>query len=147
MEVSSHYDPMLAKIIVHADDRTSAIRKMARALSKTQIIGINTNKHFLQNIVQSEAFSGSDVTTAFIEQYAQDEAVQGSLTPSFSLLAKAALLFTLPRTSNHDVLSPPTPTWQHSTGVAYPIDLYCNDVTTSLTVTDEGKHFRICHPK
>ncbi|MBT3135199.1 acetyl-CoA carboxylase biotin carboxylase subunit [Alteromonas sp. ALT199] len=147
MEVSSHYDPMLAKIIVHADDRTSAIRKMARALSKTQIIGINTNKHFLQNIVQSEAFAGSDVTTAFIEQYAQDEAVQGSLTPSFSLLAKAALLFTLPRTSNHDVLSPPTPTWQHSTGVAYPIDLYCNDVTTSLTVTDEGKHFRICHPK
>lgn len=73
--------------------------------------------------------------------------MQGSLTPSFSLLAKAALLFTLPRTSNHDVLSPPTPTWQHSTGVAYPIDLYCNDVTTSLTVTDEGKHFRICHSK
>ncbi|MDY6884277.1 MAG: acetyl-CoA carboxylase biotin carboxylase subunit [Pseudomonadota bacterium] len=147
MEVSSHYDPMLAKIIVHADERISAIRKIARALTETQIVGINTNKHFLQNIVQSVAFAGTDVTTAFIEQYAQDETVQGSLTPSLSLLAKAALLFTLSQSSNQDVLFTHIPTWHRNTGVSYPIDLYYNDETTSLTVTAEGNYFRVCHTK
>ncbi|WP_334020863.1 acetyl/propionyl/methylcrotonyl-CoA carboxylase subunit alpha [Alteromonas sp. S015] len=145
MEVSSHYDPMLAKIIVNADNRNGAIRKMARALSETQILGINTNKHFLQNIVQSPAFSGSEVTTAFIEQHAQGEAMQGSLTPSFSLLAKAALLFTLARTSNKDEPSPFIPTWQHSMGIPYPVKLCCNDMTTPLTVTPEGERYRVRH--
>ncbi len=150
MEVSSHYDPMLAKIIVKAESRESAVRKMARALRETQIIGINTNKHFLQNLVQSPAFLGSDVTTAFIEQHAQNDNMKGSLSPSFSLLAKAALLFALTQNKHAstlvygNALNKLTPTWQHSMGFAYPIIITCNDVTASMTVTPFTNHYRIC---
>ncbi|CAI4155276.1 Biotin carboxylase / Biotin carboxyl carrier protein [Alteromonas macleodii] len=150
MEVSSHYDPMLAKIIVKAESRASAVRKMARALRETQIIGINTNKHFLQNLVQSSAFLGSDVTTAFIEQHAQHDDMKGSLSPSFSILAKAALLFALTQNKHasalvHDnALNKVTPTWQHTMGFAYPIIITCNDVTASMTVTPFTNHYRIC---
>ena len=123
---------------------------MARALRETQIIGINTNKHFLQNLVQSPAFLESDVTTAFIEQHAQHDDMKGSLSPSFSILAKAALLFALTQNKHssklvhNNALNKLTPTWQDTMGFAYPIIITCNDVTASMTVTPFTNHYRIC---
>ena len=47
-EVTTHYDPMLAKVIVHADDRPAALDCLADALAETEVLGLRTNLPFLR---------------------------------------------------------------------------------------------------
>ena len=51
-EVSPHYDPLLAKVMVHAPDRQAAVAKLAQALDATQLSGIETNLRYLRGIVR-----------------------------------------------------------------------------------------------
>ncbi|KAL2835264.1 urea carboxylase [Aspergillus cavernicola] len=68
-ELSSSYDPMLAKLIVHAPDRPSAVRGMSDALSKTIITGVETNLSYLKQIVDSEAFLSGVFTTKSLDTF------------------------------------------------------------------------------
>ncbi|MBB3310377.1 urea carboxylase [Rhizobium sp. BK196] len=64
-EVTPFYDPMLAKLIVSAEDRPAAIEKLKAALSGTSISGIETNLDYLRAIAGSDLLaSGKMVTTA-----------------------------------------------------------------------------------
>lgn len=83
-DVSMHYDPMIAKIIVHGENRDAAIRKLSRALSQSKISGLVTNRDFLGNILNNEAFSTAKLDTGFIERY------EGSLLPDRSKEEAAA---------------------------------------------------------
>jgi urea carboxylase len=67
--VSSFYDPMIAKIIVTADDRTSAIQAMTDTLTKTSVAGIETNLEYLQNIIDGEVFKAGTQTTRFLNTF------------------------------------------------------------------------------
>ena len=67
--VSSFYDPMIAKIIVTAEDRESAIQAMTDTLAKTQVAGIETNLEYLQNIVAGEVFKAGTQTTRFLNTF------------------------------------------------------------------------------
>ena len=60
------YDSMIAKIIVHGENRKEAINKMRRALSETIIEGIDTNIEFLNEILYNEKFSNGEYDTSFI---------------------------------------------------------------------------------
>ena len=51
-EVSPFYDPLLAKVMVHAEDRDAAVAKLDRALQETRISGIETNLRYLCDIVR-----------------------------------------------------------------------------------------------
>jgi urea carboxylase len=51
-EVSPFYDPLLAKVMVHAEDRAAAVAKLERALDETRISGIETNLRYLRGIVR-----------------------------------------------------------------------------------------------
>lgn len=51
-EVSPFYDPLLAKVMVHADNRDAAVAKLDRALQETRISGIETNLRYLRDIVR-----------------------------------------------------------------------------------------------
>lgn len=62
------YDSMIAKIIVHGEDRDAAIAKMKRALEECVIEGIDTNIDFLFNILSNENFIKNDYDTSFIEK-------------------------------------------------------------------------------
>lgn len=66
-EVSIYYDPMIGKLIVHDKDRSSCIRKLAKALRETIVFGPKTNINFLANLVQEEDFSLGKVSTHFLE--------------------------------------------------------------------------------
>jgi 3-methylcrotonyl-CoA carboxylase alpha subunit len=70
--VSIYYDPMIAKLIVHADDRKAALKKMRDALSATLITGLNTNQEFLSRIFDHKEFIKGSVDTGFIERYESD---------------------------------------------------------------------------
>ena len=65
-EVTSFYDPMLAKIIVCAEDREGAVRKMAHALDETQLSGIETNLEYLRQVIASPAFVAGGIATSFL---------------------------------------------------------------------------------
>lgn len=75
-EVSIHYDPMIAKLIVHGPNRGAAIHKMAEALSSLTLAGLNTNQEFLGNVFRHAAFIAGDVDTGFIGRY------EGELIPA-----------------------------------------------------------------
>lgn len=61
------YDSMIAKLIVHAENRDAAIAKMKRALEECVIEGIDTNIDFLFKILSNEQFKNNDYDTSFIE--------------------------------------------------------------------------------
>lgn len=63
------YDSMIAKLIVHAENRDAAIAKMKRALEECVIEGIDTNIDFLFRILSNEHFINNDYDTSFIQKY------------------------------------------------------------------------------
>ena len=65
-EVTPYYDPMLAKIIVRAEDRPSAIAKLRAALDETRISGIETNLAYLREVIADPAFIAGGISTAFL---------------------------------------------------------------------------------
>lgn len=68
--VSPYYDPMLAKIIVTAADRSAAIAAMQRSLAATRIAGIESNLEYLQQIVAGSVFRAGTQTTRFLNDFA-----------------------------------------------------------------------------
>ena len=71
-EVTLHYDPMIAKLIVLGEDRQDAIRKMDWALSHYVLLGITTNIPFLRDVVTHEVFRRGEATTGFVDEYFAD---------------------------------------------------------------------------
>jgi propionyl-CoA carboxylase alpha chain len=67
-EVSMFYDPMIAKVCTHAQNREKAIDAMQNALAAYVIQGVTTNMGFLQAVLGHERFRRGDISTNFIEQ-------------------------------------------------------------------------------
>ncbi|HRN50746.1 MAG TPA: biotin carboxylase N-terminal domain-containing protein [Anaerolineales bacterium] len=88
-QVSVHYDPMLAKLSVHADDRQSAITAMQAALADTVLLGVINNIDFLQAVLADPQMAFGDFDTQTIER--AFAAWQPPLLPPEALLAAAAL--------------------------------------------------------
>ena len=65
--VPPHYDPLVAKLIVHAPTRPRAIAKMRRALDETLIGGIRTNIPLHQRILEHPAFEEGRTSTRFLD--------------------------------------------------------------------------------
>ena len=68
-EVSSYYDPLIAKIITWGPDRAAAIARMERALHDTIILGTSTNRDFLLEVIRHAAFRDGDLNTHFIDEH------------------------------------------------------------------------------
>jgi geranyl-CoA carboxylase alpha subunit len=67
-DVSPFYDPMIAKIIASGLDRETARRKLVQALNDTVLFGVPTNRQFLIDALNADAFISGEATTAFIEE-------------------------------------------------------------------------------
>ncbi|MGN6130719.1 MAG: acetyl/propionyl/methylcrotonyl-CoA carboxylase subunit alpha [Nocardioidaceae bacterium] len=65
--VSTSYDPMLGKVIVHGPDRETARRALVDALDDTAIVGLTTNLGFLRALAASEEFRNNEVHTAWLD--------------------------------------------------------------------------------
>uniref|UniRef100_A0A670ZRD6 Methylcrotonoyl-CoA carboxylase subunit alpha, mitochondrial n=2 Tax=Pseudonaja textilis TaxID=8673 RepID=A0A670ZRD6_PSETE len=84
-EVSIHYDPMIAKLVVWAEDRPSALRKLRYCLQQYNIVGLNTNVDFLLNLSAHPEFEAGNVHTNFIPQH------HSELFPSKRSISKMTL--------------------------------------------------------
>src|SRR5262245_8691770 len=68
-EVSSFYDPMLAKIITHGGTREQALAKLEKALAATSIYGIETNLDYLRAILTTDTFRSGQQYTKFLSTF------------------------------------------------------------------------------
>src|SRR5215216_3919367 len=66
-DVTHFYDPLLAKLIVHAEDRPAAIQRMQAALKEFVVHGVVTNIDFLQAVLSHPGFANGQVTTRWVE--------------------------------------------------------------------------------
>ena len=69
-QVGIEFDPILAKVIVHAPTREEAAARLARVLERTQVQGLTTNRDFLVATLRHPAFLAGDTTTDFIDRVA-----------------------------------------------------------------------------
>ncbi len=67
--VTVHYDPLLAKIIAHSENRAAAVEHLSRAIAGTTLLGLTTNLGFLGDVLAHPAFVAGDVTTHFLEEH------------------------------------------------------------------------------
>ncbi|MEX2270991.1 MAG: acetyl-CoA carboxylase biotin carboxylase subunit [Vicinamibacterales bacterium] len=84
-EVTVHYDPLLAKLIVTGATREAAIRRALRALEEFVVLGVRTNITFLANVLRSETFAAGRVHTRWV-----DTAMESLAAPPPAELAAAA---------------------------------------------------------
>ena len=93
-EISPFYDPMVAKVIAYGKTRQDAIRLLARAVDDCVLLGVNSNKQFLVNLLRHPIIVKGDTNTAFIQEHFQDDVSLHKQTLSLEHLAIAAALFT-----------------------------------------------------
>uniref|UniRef100_A0A8D0D1E0 Methylcrotonoyl-CoA carboxylase subunit alpha, mitochondrial n=1 Tax=Sander lucioperca TaxID=283035 RepID=A0A8D0D1E0_SANLU len=89
-EVSAHYDPMIAKLVVWGEDRSAALKKLRYCLRQYNIVGLNTNIDFLLSLSGHPEFEAGNVTTSFIPQHYAD-LFPTPRTPSGETICQAAL--------------------------------------------------------
>lgn len=68
-EVSPFYDPLVAKILVHAKDRASAVADMRSALAETRLSGIETNLEYLRQVLADEVFPAGEQITRYLNTF------------------------------------------------------------------------------
>jgi len=90
--ITHHYDPMVAKVIAHAPTRAEAAARLANALARSHIHGVDTNRDLLVRVLRDVEFLSGAVDTHFLER--KREALIAPLAGSEALesLAAAAAL-------------------------------------------------------
>jgi acetyl-CoA carboxylase biotin carboxylase subunit len=105
MDIPFYYDPMIAKLICHAESREAAIEKMIRAIDEYEITGLETTLGFCRFVMQHDAFRSGNFDTRFVENYFTPSVLQQHGTADAEMLA--ALLATgLLETDKKQVISP-----------------------------------------
>ncbi len=68
--ITPYYDPMIAKLIVHGEDRAAAVQRLAAALAEYEVVGVQTNLDLLRAIAAHPAFARAELDTGFIARHA-----------------------------------------------------------------------------
>jgi propionyl-CoA carboxylase alpha chain len=114
MDIPFYYDPMIAKLISHADTRENAIEKMIRAIEEYEITGLETTLGFCNFVMHHEAFRSGNFDTRFVENYfkpglhkSQSDAVEEKLAAvlATNLLNKIKATEVPATTSTNSMLS------------------------------------------
>ncbi len=90
LEVSLHYDPLLAKLIVWGEDRATALRRMRRALGEYLVLGVKTTIPFHRWLTEHPEFAAGNLDTGFVDRHWGDDA--GPIDDLLEMAAIAAAL-------------------------------------------------------
>ena len=89
--ITPNYDPMIAKLIVHGENREQALQRLALALDEYAVVGFNNNVEFLQRVSRHPAFAAAEIDTGFIARHGVD-LLPPLPAPSDAALAACALV-------------------------------------------------------
>ena len=87
--VSVHYDPMIAKLIVHDADRQRALARLGEALAATEVVGPKSNVAFLERLIRHPVVVEGRIHSGYLDRHL-DEVLGGSRPASLMELAAAA---------------------------------------------------------
>jgi len=136
-DVSPYYDPMLAKIVAHAETRGEARLKLIAALKKTVLFGTKTNLEFLIACLEADIFARGDANTGFIDDNFSAEQML-EVAPSLDEMAAAAVLDYCLRAEEASAASLGVAgtlrNWSSASGLAAPVSYGFGGETTDLTV-------------
>ena len=90
-DISVYFDPMIAKVIAHGQDRAQAIDRLRRALGATRIAGVQSNRDYLLDILGHAAFRDARLSTHFIARW-QDDLLRPAPFTTVHQIAAALLL-------------------------------------------------------
>jgi len=110
--ISPYYDPMIAKLVVHAKDRQAALEALGAALSRTEIAGSTVNTGFLAALAADPDFCAGDVDTGLIGRH--QAALTGVAPPTGEIVSAAALA-----ASGAEALPPSNDPWSSLSGYAH----------------------------
>jgi acetyl-CoA/propionyl-CoA carboxylase biotin carboxyl carrier protein len=90
--VGTRYDPLLAKVVAHGGDRAQALERLATALSETSVLGVTTNRGFLEWLMADPDVRGGNLDTRLIDErwHASDALPDMAWSSSATVLAAAA---------------------------------------------------------
>ena len=138
-EVSPWYDSLLAKVIVHADNRLAACEKLADSLNRTVLMGFEHNALYLQRIASHPVFQAGEFGTGFLAEHA-DKLLQAQGFDNEYAIAAIFLAI-----EQHD-----TPAWpkalsgfSSTRALPRPLKLKAADQTLAVKVTqldDQAAH-------
>lgn len=135
-EVSPHYDPMVAKVIAFGKTRSDAARLLARAVEDTVLLGVNSNKQFLVNLLRNPVFISGDTSTAFIDQhFSHDSTLKPATADAESLAIAASLILH----QHHDA------GWHTGLAGATPLKLQIGEITQTLAIHSNADGLTIHH--
>jgi len=146
------FDPMLAKLIVHADSRELALTRLAQALSQFRIAGVTTNLAFLHRLATHPELIAGHVDTGFIERHRQ-ALLPAPSPPEARELALVALADALAAQPGDDGVWAALPGWRlsggsqrswhyrHDSGQCFEVVLRFDGDTRLIETA--GQHFRV----
>ena len=142
-EIGIYYDPMLAKLIAHAEDRATAIRKLSYALRQLSAQGVTTNCEFLIRLIEHADFVGGEAHTSFITEHL-DELIGGANEPLNRASAIAAALYLQQSWQSADsLLSQIPPSYRNNPYRAPSIKLKVGETETEVGWQFVGGKFEV----
>jgi len=138
-EISPFYDPMIAKIMAYGSTRDEARAKLVQALKDTAIFGVKTNRSFLIEALEKEAFARGEATTAFIAENFKDDDLS---EPELSVHAAAMAAVLQYETARDQSLSKALPVncellgWSCASAIATPYQY--EDMRVTVTPNGSG---------
>jgi len=155
-DISPYYDPMIAKLIAHGEDRPAALRRLAEALAEYEIVGVATNVAFLQRVIAHEAFASGDVDTGLIARHqavlfappapAPAEAVLAATLAEVRALVAARAAAARESGDRHSPWHAVDPWWVNSARHAIPVTFADGDVRHESAVRRDGDLWRVRSP-
>jgi acetyl-CoA carboxylase, biotin carboxylase subunit len=88
--IGSDYDPLLAKILVVAEDRPAAVARLRRALDELEVGGLQTTLPFDRWLLEQPSFLAAELATDFVDRYWVPGPIQAAAARAAALLAVAA---------------------------------------------------------
>lgn len=116
MDIPFYYDPMIAKLICHAETREMAIAKTIRAIHEYEITGLETTLGFCNFVMHHEAFRSGNFDTGFVSKYFKPEVLTGTPAPDEEKIAAALSVYLLAKNNTssqtQQVVNAPVSKWK-----------------------------------
>ena len=87
--VSIFYDPMIAKLIVHGDDRQDALRRMREALAEIDVLGPKSNVSFLERLLRHPSVVDGSIDTGYLDRHLDAVLANNEAIPTLAWYAAA----------------------------------------------------------
>jgi acetyl-CoA carboxylase biotin carboxylase subunit len=111
MPIPVYYDPMIAKLITHGNNRVEAIQKMKAAIAGYSIEGVQTTLPFGSFVLEHEAFLSGRFDTQFVQKYYSPEALVTLQQNKAALAALVALRYWLEKQKEVKAVEPVVTNW------------------------------------